>query len=608
MMSTALLIAARDLREKGRLFLIAALLACMPFLATLLPSSRGHSDDVIAAFGGFLGLIMGLGLAAGLGILTFGRELSEKRLSFWYSKPISPAALWIGRSLGALFSAIVCFGIIVVPSMLVAGQAWHVRWLDETWQIPVSALGAMLVLYFVSHAASTIMRSRSAILAIDLVAAILAFGALAYIVRPVLFTSIFLPMLATIGVLFVIVLMVAPYWQLANGRTDLRRNHAALSKAMWSGVAIVLGLTGITVLWLTSAAPTSFDRIENLSQSPNGKAMFITGTAPYRRGAETTYAVSPVSGDGDRLALSLFTSITFSRDSRFAAWVEPQMFQWSRGTIIIRDLTSNENRPLGVDSNLFNEMVFSDNGERLAVRDGRTISVYERATGKVLAAMPVQPNPRYSFWFVSPDLLRVVWHKPAGRDIVPVEIAELDVRTKKRVVTGRSESLPRYSLVSVSRDSSRMLLRSNRLIVDGRTGATIAQLPVADGNVFTSAMLSDGRVVLSSREKNVTTLSVYSRDGVLERKFAVPVRVAWISGERTDGTLILLGFTKTTNFMSGQDRTMFLVDVNRGAIVKSVPNVKGPGPYWDSDPRLIVYDAKAKLAAVDASGKLTYWN
>ncbi|HEX7828853.1 MAG TPA: hypothetical protein VF787_04325 [Thermoanaerobaculia bacterium] len=607
-MSTALLIAARDVREKGRLFLIAAVLACMPFLATLLPSSRGHRADVIAGVGGFLGLMVGLGLAAAFGILTFGRELSEKRMSFWYSKPISPGSLWVGRSLGALLSAIACFAIIVLPSMLLAGKAWHVRWLDEQWQIPTAILAAMLILYFFSHAASTMLRSRSAILGIDLAAAILAFGALAYIVRPVLFTAIFLPLLATIGVLFVVVLMVAPYWQLANGRTDLRRNHAALSRAMWTGVAIVLALAGVMVLWLTSATPSTFDRVESLSQSASGNALFVTGTAPYRRGAESTYAVSTASGDRDRLALPPFTNIAFSRDSRFAAWVEPGMFQWSRGSIIIRDLTTNENQSLGVDSSIINEMVFSDDGARLAVRDGGSITVYDRATAKILAAMPVEPNPRYSFWFVSPDVLRVVSHKPVGRASVPVEIVELDVRTKKRVVTGRSESLPRYNLVSVSRDSSRMLLRSNRLIVDGRTGATIAQLPGAEGNVFTSAMLSDGRVVLSAREKNVTTLRVYSRDGVLERSVELPVRVAWISGERTDGTLILLGFTKTDNYTTGQGRTMFLVDVNRGAIVKSVPDVKGPGPYWDRDPRLIVYDAKAKLAAVDASGKLTYWN
>jgi hypothetical protein len=579
----------------------------MPFLATLLPTSRGHSYDVIAILGGFIGVTVGLGLALGLGITTFGRELSEKRLSFWYAKPIDPGALWIGRAVAALFSAIACFAIIVVPAMLASGKAWHVRWLGEEWQVPLTVLVAMLVLFLVGHTASTMVRSRSLLLGVDLAAAIVAFGVLALVVRPLLFAEIFFPFLIAVAALFVAVLAVAPYWQLANGRTDLRRSHAALSRAIWTGVAIVLVLAGAVVLWLVSGTPRSFDRIVRLDQAPGGNAVFVAGSSPYRRGVDATFALNPATGESDHIAITHW-NVAFSRDSRFAAWVESGTFNWSRGEIVVRDLAKEENAPLGVVASLVGDIVLSDDGSRVAVRDGATLSVFDRASGKLLAAMPVESRPRYSFWFVTSDILRVVAHGTSGRTAVPVEISELDLRTKQRTVTGTTMTLPRTIALSVSADGSRMLLRGDRVIVDGRTGAKIAQLPQGKGNTLMSTMLSDGRVVLSDRTNATTTLRIYSRDGALQHEVTMPVRVAWIAGERTDGKLLLLGFTKVTSEVNGRGRTMFVVDLNRGTIERTLPDVKGPSPDWSPDPRLVRYDANAKLAAVDASGKLMFWN
>lgn len=607
-MSTTLLIAARDVREKGPLFLIAAVLACMPFLATLLPTSRGHSQDVIAFLGGFIGVTAGLGLALGLGITTFGRELSEKRLSFWYAKPIDPAALWIGRAAAALFSAIACFAIIVVPAMLASGKAWHVRWLDEEWQVPLSVLVAMIVLFLVGHAASTMMRSRSALLGVDLLAAIIAFAVLAFVVRPLLFTEIFFPFLIAVAALFVVVLAGAPYWQLANGRTDVRRSHAALSRALWTGVAIVLTLATGLVLWLVSGTPASFDRVVSIDQAPGGNAVFIAGSAPYRRGVDATFALNPATGESDRIAVPAHWGVSFSRDSRFAAWVEPGTFNWSRGEIVVRDLAKNENVPLGFQTNLGARIALSDDGSRLAVRDGATLSIIARETGKLVAATHLDSMPE-TCWFVTPDLVRMVVHRTVGRrEGAPLEISELDLRTKQLTVTGRTMALPSYNDFSVSGDGSRMFLRADRIIADGRTGATIARLPKGEGRPFATAMLNDGRVALAGRTKATTILRIYTRDGALQREVTMPVREAWIVGERTDGKLLLLGFNTVTREPNGRGRTMFLVDLNRGTIDRTLPDVRGPVLGWSPDPRLVRYDANAKLAAVDASGKLMFWN
>jgi len=607
-MNHALLIAARDVREKSRLFLISLVLACMPFLATLLPSSHGRHQDVIAAMGGFLALVVGLGLAAGLGITTFGRDLSEKRLSFWYAKPISPAALWIGKAAGGLFSAFVCFSIIAIPASLAAGRMWEIHWVSEQWQLPVALVAGMIVLFLLGHTASTMLRSRSALLGIDLVAAIIATTLLAWIIRPLLFTNILIVFVIALAVALVVVLAVAPYWQLANGRSDLRRSHAALSRAIWSGVAIVLALAGAIVLWLLSARPSNYDRINALYQSPTGNAVFVTGSAPLRRGLNATFAMNPANGESERIGLPMYWNLAFSRDGRYAAWVEPGFSFWSRGAIVVRDLQNGTNATLNIEASLVAQIVFSDDSSRFAVRDGSTLSIVDRADGRLLASMSTTPNPRHSFWFVTPDVLRIVAQRAGGHEPTPVEITEFDVRTKQRRVVGATEAMPGYNYVAVSGDGTRMLLRGDRRIVDARTGAAIATLPAAEGNRFAVSMLNDGRVATIERSNDVTNLTLYSRDGALEHKIALAERAAWIVGERTDGKLLLLAFSKPNDDFTGRGRTMIVVDVNRGVVDRTLPDTKGPAPQWSPDPRLVRYDANAKLAAVDANGKIKYWN
>lgn len=608
-MNTALWIAARDVREKGRLFLIAAVLACMPFLATLLPAAGGNRLDVITGFGGILGIAVGLGLAAGLGLSAIGADLSSRRMTYWFSQPITPAALWIGKALAALFSSFACFAIITVPTMLFARTTVVLRY-GENWQLPALLIGSMVVLFLVGHTASTILRSRSMILGIDLAAVILASVALALLARPILFTPIFFPMLFTMAGLFVLVLAIAPFWQLAKGRTDLRRNHAALSQALWSGFGIVIALAGVVVLWLSSGRPASFDRIIELRQNGSGSAVFVSGSAPYRRGLDATFAVNPATGSSERVYVPPFWGTTFSRDNRFAAWVEPGVWTWSQSEVVIRDLTKGENKHLGVIAPLGADMVFSDDGARIAVRAGSTISVYDVADGRVVAAMPVDRSARYELWFVTHDVLRVASQAPRGREASAITISELDLRTKQRSVTGTATASARNRFLSVSGDGSRMLLRAEPTIVDGRSGAVIAKLPEGEGNVMTSALLDDGRPVVTRRaEKSTSTLAIYSRDGALQREVTLPARVAWITGERSDGKLILLGITWVSNDLDTRGYKLMLVDVNSGRIERILEDTRGPSPMsGDSDPRLTQYDAKAKIASVDRNGKLFYWN
>ncbi|HEX6158560.1 MAG TPA: hypothetical protein VF111_00240, partial [Thermoanaerobaculia bacterium] len=68
---------------------MALILAVLPFAATLAPAMRGWDKAMIVGFfGGMLGVALGLGLAIALGATTIGRELSDRRLSFYFAKPV----------------------------------------------------------------------------------------------------------------------------------------------------------------------------------------------------------------------------------------------------------------------------------------------------------------------------------------------------------------------------------------------------------------------------------------------------------------------------------------------------------------------------------------
>src|SRR5687768_5527131 len=141
---TTLIIAVRELRERARLFAICAALAVLPFLATLLPGARNDRADVIGAVSSFLALAMALGSAAAFGGSTVMRDMVERRLSFYFSRPISPSALWIGKAAASILSSYLCFAIIALPSALAIGKAWPALWLLDAREA-VSGTAAAVV-------------------------------------------------------------------------------------------------------------------------------------------------------------------------------------------------------------------------------------------------------------------------------------------------------------------------------------------------------------------------------------------------------------------------------------------------------------------------------
>jgi hypothetical protein len=588
-MRTAWIIAAREVREKARLFLFCAALAAVPFAATLLPGTRGQSTDTIALVGRILAAIAGLGIAVTFGT-SIARDLAERRMSFYFSKPVSASAIWTGKAAAALFVSFSCFLIIALPTMLATPRRWIVA--DPQWI--GGGLVAIAGLFLVSHALSTSIRSRSPLIALDFLFLLAAVGVTALIVQP-LFLGIAWVEPAILGVILSVVLAVlaiAPVSQLANGRSDIRRSHAALMRFLWSAVAIVLLIAGGTVAWLVNVSPEDVE-IHHIEQGQHGSALLVSGSARHRFDYQASFLIDRTTGEVESLGVPVWWGWQLSDDGRVAAWLKPVgLFTMRRLELYTtKGSTGIELPPVG-------KFMLSADGARVAIANGTLVSVHDVATGRILAsAAGFDRRPRQQLFFVTPDLLRVIETEPRIDGSAPLRIFELDVRARKaRKTAERTLAAPGQG-VSISGDGSRMFVREANVIVDGRTGETIAQLAVP--RVRLGEMLYDGRVALIAQEADGEHLRTFERDGTPRHDLPLPRgRSIRIAAETEDGKLILASY----------GRAMYVVDLATGVIEHTLPGIRGPAPRWTTDPRLPRFAAGQELVGLDAKGKLITWS
>lgn len=593
---TALIIAARELRERSRLFAVCVALAVLPFLATLLPGARNDRLDVIGAVSGFLALAMALGSAAAFGGSTVMRDMAERRLSFYFARPISPSALWIGKAAASILSSYACFAIIAIPSALVVGKKWPLLWMMNSGDIVGLTAAAVVVLFFLIHILASIIRSRSVLIAIDFVMAAVLAAVLAALVRPLLIGGAFelTKFLGIgVGVAFLIILAVAPVWQLQKGRTDLKRSHAALSMFLWPALFGVVAIIAGYVFWVIHPRPSDLWRIVQLRQSPGSEWLLVAGGTKGRGDYQTSFLIDG-KGQWKRLRMSPWSEMQFSRDGRTAAWFEPA------GLFRFKEFDLHTNRgPSGIRVPNFSTIALSDDGSRAAIGHGQLVAVYDIDNGKLLAsAARFDRTERHRMFFVSKDVLRVIeasYRSEGG----PFRIYEVEIPAKKLRKTA-DLTLPGAAMLTTSHDGSRILLRRLRLLLDGRTAATIATLPKHE--TINMAVIGEGRVVETMHEGKTSRVRVFGGS-----ELVLPIEVASVAGELADGRVIFRGTKRMGWSHDGSERTQFVVDLQRGVVTQTVPNVKTADWGWGTDPRMIRYDT-ARLAGIDREGRIIWWD
>ena len=558
-MKNTLVIAQRELTERRFVIVSATAFALLALLVPFMPGVQAGERRgalVVASF--ILAVNFTAGLAAILGASILGRELSDGRLSFYFSKPLSSHAVWFGKLIAAALLIVVCFAIIAIPGLLAGGASRIVQiWTNPPREAPeaiVVFLAFCAALFLISHVIGTFVRSRSAWFAFDFIAAAICGTAIWLLLRPLL-AGFALELIKTLGLILAIyagvAIIGAGAWQVARGRTDRRRSHMELSRFLWIALGCGLLAMSVVVMWIVNV-PLTGVRPEHVQQSSNGSWAVIAGKARNRGDyhAGFLYNVS----DGRTVRIGAPWDVSFSADGKTASWVVPST---GASDVYIAKLDAKEPRPIATGLSLNNEQsVLSPDGSRLAsVSSGGILTVYNLATNAALGSVRIKEGGWWHPAFVTSDRIRVY----AGQRQM-LKIYEFDVTTKTLDMTGEMPVGARFTP-----DYLRALLYWNRPALevrDARTGTVLTSIP---GHFVTATFLSDGRI--ATVEDSV--VRVFTSTGAPIREIPLQQKADRFFVTEAGPGLVAVA---VRNPAENLDSTA-IVDVNRGVVTHVEPGL-----------------------------------
>lgn len=587
-------------RELAERRLLAAAALGFGLLAALLPLvpgfQKGGLTDAELRGGVALGLALILSslTAVFLGGSVLASDLLQRRLGFYFSRPLSAWALWAGKVAAAL---VLTFGsalLVLLPAALLGGSLNP----GGVWGTsgPMSASDAfalwaagLLLLFFGANALVVMVRSRSLWVALDIAALILVAAAVwdartrlilagvgaapspHWWVDPL---SVFTWMGNTLVLGSLAGLAAAGALQVVRGRTDVRRAHRSLSVTLWTLLA-VLGLTfEILTLWWVRVSPSDLLGVTQVVAAPSSSSSWIAfeGPAAHRPGYNPVFLYDVESGRTFRTQMGTLSAwwslpLRISKDGSRAVWLEFQGLPFrSPLTLYKLDLRRPGARPEPTRITLLGSpdgLALSPDGRRVALASRNRLTVEDLDTGRLLASVGYGGELWFSrLSFAGPD--RVWLYQAPGQieaGFAPYDIYELDVATGKVSKTGRLTDVRGYSGWLVSPDGERALLRTRTQLQlrDARTGELLADFG-ALGRF--ASFLDDGRVTLVSPEKDLILLD---RDGARElRRFHLEGAKAVIPVDQPAPGSLRVVTSRTGD--PGSHWTLHLLDLQTGAV------------------------------------------
>jgi hypothetical protein len=545
-------VARREFLRQRFVLAAATAASLVPITVPLVRSLAGEDAAHARAWTALLlSTAFAIGLVVALGAVTLAAAIASRRIAFDFARPVSSLAIWAGGGLAACAIAVASGAIIWIPAWLLGARLpWQDLVVDtelprfSAWLL----LGGLAALFCISHAASVLTRSRSALLALDAVLAVAA-----ALTLPAILSS--LPSFlaseprARVGWGFAIVVgagfAAAGLASVARGRTDIRAAHRALSQTLWPCVGIVLAGAAAYASWVMAAAPHDIAGGFLVTPAPTGTWVEVAGRA---RGADATFLYDTASGRFARAATRDWLSPVISRDGRHAAWVEGRS---GGGPFEILTMRLDEEKTGGIRTRLFLQsypslLVLSPDGSRVATAVDGVLSVHDVAGGRTLSSARVGDGPDELRGFFTGNELFRVYACPDPRAPAPrIRILELDIASKSLQQTGELDP-PAGGLFFVATPSGDRLIAvahedKAAWLCDGRTGRVMAQLSPG-GNAISNwpGFLADDRVVLAERTTGTVRLSIFRSDGSPERTIPLAM-AAWVSlgAEPAPGHLVV---------------------------------------------------------------------
>lgn len=560
----------REIVERRLLPLAALVLGLVPLAAPLMPGMPASPPALVrsgVALG--LALIVSFVLAVLLGGSVIARDLGERRLGFYFARPLSGGAIWGGKMAAAAVLAAGAGALVLLPvsllgdvpdpsgywgSFLTGGALLSRPGIAAVW------LGVILLAVFISNAAGVILRSRSPWLLLDVAAlgmtAAVTWTSLKILTRdgagllislkpgdsPAFPLLQYVEMIAAAVALFA--LAAAGAAQVSRGRTDLRRGHRILSVVLWSALLpTALVLAGYT-RWFESPSPRDLVSIEGVVAAPAGPWIALYGQAAHRGGYLPGFLLDAGSGRFVRAGFGLGSwdrgrqpaRVRFSADGTQVAWVEisGDPVRSEALDLLTLDLRRPGARPHPVQISLkrsLTSFALSPDARYVASIQDRRWIVAEAGSGRLLVSAPLANDyhQQETLVFAGPGRARrytldATWGPGATRGLrATLSISELDVATGQVTTAGEiQEEVAGRPTWTVSPSADRGLLRGSDTLQlrDGITGKLIADL---GGDGARASFIPDGRIAVLDREGDGSDLRLLDpANGAELRRFHFP--------------------------------------------------------------------------------------
>lgn len=617
----------REVSARRDLLLLAAAVLLIVVMMPLVPGTGNYSPAEVRSLAAtVLALLLGCGVAIGLGLSVFGSDLSAGRLGFFFARPLSARSIWVGRILAVLAMAFACELVVIIPAVVAKGtQLLHIN--GYGWFAMLCAFVLLpVLLVLLSHGLSVMSRARSAWLLLDLVGAVAVAVGSWLVIRPLFAMGAALAV-AAVGTLLALAvagtLATASFAGLAIGRTDLRRMHGAMSAVLWSLLgAAVIGLSFYGG-WLRNFGPSEMDDIEVFSVAPDGGWVEVWGSAPRRLEVRRRFLVStagsrhvglPVSWTGYQIEAVYSadggTAVGFNRASRSKSfsslwWVD-----------LTADAPAFTKTLLVVPQRTIPTL--SPDGSRVALIEDGTLSVYDLASEQLVVVIRLPaPFRKATVLFHEHDRLRL-FARPGGDEAVMTLIAEVDLELKTLDETGRIQGAGDSLWMAVDSSAGRMVVNiredrtsvTRRSLVDARDGSLIRELNHRGSLRF----LEDGRLAsLIDAPADGTRLLVESTDGLTRTEhFLGEADWEGLGGEALPGQVVVGRLMNLDERLEG--RRYDLVDVESGAIRPIAAGLRRAHPgyqwVWGGGGTLFWYidSPESNRIFTDRSGAVVRWD
>lgn len=568
-MKNLLAVARREIEEKRFVFLAAAAASLVPFAVPLVRGMHGanaaEARDWTAVL---LAATFAAGLAVGLGSTVIAADLAERRLGFYFSRPISGFVLWAGKLGAACLLALAAAALVYLPTLVANGG--RLILVDLPRQSPLIFVVGVAAAVLLMHAGNILMRPRSPFLALDMAALILLVLGWVFVLQQLAMAyaaEALQHATTTLIATAAIALALAGLLAVTRGRTDSRAAHRTLSATLWGVLGGAVTAVAFYAAWVFSATPHDLQWVGNVLPASRGTWIMVQGAA---RGARPAFLFDTAAGRYQRAGADWRWPV-LSPDGTQAVWFQPsgprgpfEAMTWKLsdpGSKPVRTLLSFPGTPTAF---------LSEHGERLAATSGGLLSIYDLVSGATLGSVRMGDGLFYPRgYFLDRNRFRLfrdnlVTPSAGSR----VNILEFDVSTKTLTATGSIELLHSIGLTA-SPSGDRLLCHEGTgfSLRDGRSGALLATLaesipaPRSPGR-----FLSDGRIVVPVARGADVHLELFDRDGRLQRTVPIPARDRIALGaEAAPGRLVVAaGGIKSER----ESHAIFLVDLSSGEVRK----------------------------------------